>query len=196
MQHHTEKNHEMCTVAGLLQGRLTPGTAGATASGLSPQLANKNCSFQFMNSTRRHVSRPICVLVGYQLVSSANILGTQSTQTWTMVKCGSRTLTDTGWPLLGKENELRVKLNLDLVVARHCKMRLWTSSFRFARTTRLTPDGFSWNVTIFPKNCRDNSSFIKIWRSWIRASWHDYENNQQDALYRLTFWHPSFTFKF
>jgi hypothetical protein len=23
------------------------------------------------------------------------------------------------------------------------------------------------------------------WRSWIRASWYNYENNQKDALYRL-----------
>jgi hypothetical protein len=26
------------------------------------------------------------------------------------------------------------------------------------------------------------------WRSWIRASWYNYENNQQDALYRLIYY--------
>jgi hypothetical protein len=35
-----------------------------------------------------------------------------------MVKCGSRTRTDSHWPLLSKENELGVKLNLDLVVVK------------------------------------------------------------------------------
>ena len=81
VQHQAEENHEMCTVAGLLQGRLTRGTAGTTALGLSPQWANTNRSFQFMNSTRRHVSINQSVFVGHQLVSSANIVGTQSTQT-------------------------------------------------------------------------------------------------------------------
>ena len=81
VQHQAEENHEMCTVAGLLQGRLTRGTAGTTALGLSPQWANTNRSFQFMNSTRRHVSINQSVLAGHQLVSSANIVGTQSTQT-------------------------------------------------------------------------------------------------------------------
>jgi hypothetical protein len=26
------------------------------------------------------------------------------------------------------------------------------------------------------------------WRSWIRASWYNYENNQQNALYRLVYY--------
>jgi len=30
-----------------------------------------------------------------------------------------------------------------------------------------------------------------IWRSWIRASWYNYENNQQDALYRLIYYSKS-----
>jgi len=25
-----------------------------------------------------------------------------------------------------------------------------------------------------------------VWCSWVRASWYNYDNNQQDALYRLT----------
>ena len=29
------------------------------------------------------------------------------------------------------------------------------------------------------------------WRSWIRASWYKYENNQQDALYRLIYYSKS-----
>jgi len=29
------------------------------------------------------------------------------------------------------------------------------------------------------------------WRSWIRASWYNYENNQQDALYRLIYYSRS-----
>jgi hypothetical protein len=31
----------------------------------------------------------------------------------------------------------------------------------------------------------------KIWHSWIRASWYNYENNQQDALYRLIYYSKS-----
>ena len=30
-----------------------------------------------------------------------------------------------------------------------------------------------------------------IWRSWIRATWYNYENNQQDALYRLIYYSKS-----
>jgi hypothetical protein len=29
------------------------------------------------------------------------------------------------------------------------------------------------------------------WRSWIRAPWYNYENNQQDALYRLIYYSKS-----
>jgi hypothetical protein len=29
------------------------------------------------------------------------------------------------------------------------------------------------------------------WRSWNRASWHNYENNQQDALYRFIYYSTS-----
>jgi len=29
------------------------------------------------------------------------------------------------------------------------------------------------------------------WRSWIRASWYNYKNNQQDALYRLIYFSKS-----
>jgi hypothetical protein len=29
------------------------------------------------------------------------------------------------------------------------------------------------------------------WRSWIHASWHNYENNQQDALFRLIYYSKS-----
>jgi hypothetical protein len=29
------------------------------------------------------------------------------------------------------------------------------------------------------------------WRSWIRASWYNFENNQQDALYRLIYYSKS-----
>jgi len=32
---------------------------------------------------------------------------------------------------------------------------------------------------------------INPWRSWIRASWYNYENNQQDALYRLIYYSKS-----
>ena len=28
----------------------------------------------------------------------------------------------------------------------------------------------------------------QTWHSWIRASWYDYENNQQDVLYRLIYY--------
>jgi hypothetical protein len=31
----------------------------------------------------------------------------------------------------------------------------------------------------------------ETWRSWIRASWHNYENKQQDALYRLIYYSKS-----
>jgi hypothetical protein len=31
----------------------------------------------------------------------------------------------------------------------------------------------------------------QVWRSWIRASWYNYENNQQDALYRLIYYSKS-----
>jgi hypothetical protein len=31
----------------------------------------------------------------------------------------------------------------------------------------------------------------KIWRLWIRASRYNYENNQQDALYRLIYYYKS-----
>jgi len=33
--------------------------------------------------------------------------------------------------------------------------------------------------------------FVMIWCSWIRASWFNYENNQQDALYRLIYYSKS-----
>jgi len=33
--------------------------------------------------------------------------------------------------------------------------------------------------------------FFYIWRSWIRASWYNYENNQQDALYKLIYYSKS-----
>ena len=32
---------------------------------------------------------------------------------------------------------------------------------------------------------------LKTWRSWIRASWYNYENNQQDPLYRLIYYSKS-----
>jgi hypothetical protein len=32
---------------------------------------------------------------------------------------------------------------------------------------------------------------IYSWRSWIRASWYNYENNQKDALYRLIYYFKS-----
>jgi len=31
----------------------------------------------------------------------------------------------------------------------------------------------------------------KTWRSWIRALWYNYENNQLDALYRLIYYYKS-----
>ena len=31
----------------------------------------------------------------------------------------------------------------------------------------------------------------ETWRSWIHASWYNYENNQQDALYRLIYYSTS-----
>ena len=42
---------------------------------------------------------------------------------------------------------------------------------------------------------RHPEHFIKTsrrtWRSWIRASWYSYENNQQDAIYRLIYYSMS-----
>jgi len=31
----------------------------------------------------------------------------------------------------------------------------------------------------------------RCWRSWIRASWYNYENDQQDALYKLIYYSKS-----
>ena len=47
-----------------------------------------------------------------------------------------------------------------------------------------------WPTTIF---CRINEVLMatlhsKSWRSWVRASWYNYENNQQGALYRLIYY--------
>jgi len=39
--------------------------------------------------------------------------------------------------------------------------------------------------TIANHNCTQLSF---DWRSWIRASWYNYENNQQDELYRLIYY--------
>jgi hypothetical protein len=33
--------------------------------------------------------------------------------------------------------------------------------------------------------------YTVIWRSWINLSWYNYENNQQDALYRLIYYFKS-----
>jgi hypothetical protein len=30
-----------------------------------------------------------------------------------------------------------------------------------------------------------------VWCSWVRASWYNYENNQQDELYRLIYYYKS-----
>jgi len=35
------------------------------------------------------------------------------------------------------------------------------------------------------RNMQNKSMVNLTWRSWIRASWYNYENNQQDALYIL-----------
>jgi len=40
---------------------------------------------------------------------------------------------------------------------------------------------FFWDVTL----CRRASSSL---RPWIRASWYNYDNNQQDTLYRLIYY--------
>ena len=40
------------------------------------------------------------------------------------------------------------------------------------------------------KHHRSGTSPV-TWRSWIRASWYIYENNQQDALYRLIYYSKS-----
>jgi len=37
----------------------------------------------------------------------------------------------------------------------------------------------------------DRSNWFYPWRSWIRASWYNYEKNQQDALYRLIYYSRS-----
>jgi hypothetical protein len=38
----------------------------------------------------------------------------------------------------------------------------------------------------------DNMQMYYVaWRSWNRASWYNYENNQQDALYRLIYYSKS-----
>jgi len=41
---------------------------------------------------------------------------------------------------------------------------------------------------IRPNNVKLCVWLQRIWRSWIRASWYNYENNQQDALYRLIYY--------
>jgi hypothetical protein len=51
-------------------------------------------------------------------------------------------------------------------------------------------------ITLFTSRCSRVASFLhiyywKIWRSWIRASWYNYENNQQNALYRLIYYSKS-----
>ena len=37
----------------------------------------------------------------------------------------------------------------------------------------------------------NRSNSTKSWHSWIHASWYNYENNQQDALYRLIYYSKS-----
>ena len=39
--------------------------------------------------------------------------------------------------------------------------------------------------------CASTISHLWTWRSWIRASWYNYENNQQDALCRLIYYSSS-----
>jgi hypothetical protein len=48
---------------------------------------------------------------------------------------------------------------------------------------------FSIKIPEFPR-CEDKRGSC-IWRSWIRASWYNYENNQQGALYRLIYYSKS-----
>jgi hypothetical protein len=38
---------------------------------------------------------------------------------------------------------------------------------------------------------KTNVIIFNIWRSWIRASWYYYKNNQQDALYRFIYYSKS-----
>jgi len=38
---------------------------------------------------------------------------------------------------------------------------------------------------------RTHCTYLWTWSLWIRASWHDYENNQQDALGRLIYYSSS-----
>jgi len=43
------------------------------------------------------------------------------------------------------------------------------------------------NLSLDQQFCTYSNHF-RTWRSWIRASWYNYENNQQDALYRLIYY--------
>ena len=99
---HTEENHEMFIVVGLLRGRKTRGTAGATASGLSPEGAKKHRSFPFTNSARRHVSKSI-----YACWPPSGLVSKHSRHEEHMsVKHGQVWVKNTNrhWHLLGKGN--------------------------------------------------------------------------------------------
>ena len=48
---------------------------------------------------------------------------------------------------------------------------------------------FTVSGSVHPSCCRLVSWMS--WNAWIRASWYNYENNQQDALYRLIYYSKS-----
>jgi len=43
----------------------------------------------------------------------------------------------------------------------------------------------------WPRAAHKMPTTVDTWLSWIRASWYNYENNQQDALYRLIYYSNS-----
>ena len=48
-------------------------------------------------------------------------------------------------------------------------------------------------ICVCENDCFNNFTdcLALVWRSWSRASWYNYENNQQDALYRLIYYSKS-----
>ena len=69
-----------------------------------------------------------------------------------------------------------------------------SSCWRLPRlcSQRILPSFSALTRTRTLRKCFTHSCQSKfIWRSWIRASWYNYENNQQDALHRLIYYSKS-----
>jgi len=62
-------------------------------------------------------------------------------------------------------------------IATHNAIELWRVSWKSGEGRPYFRCGHNWT--------------LQTWRSWIRALWYNYENNQQDALYRLIYYSKS-----